>query len=121
MSIISAVTDVKNDALGFITENKSVLTVGTGALVAGGLVGAGAVALSNKRKARKRKSRAKTKRKRNSSYKKRKSKKHTKRTSHKRIRYTKKGQPYIIKANGRAQFIKKKSAKLSRKRKGGRY
>ena len=41
--------------------------------------------------------------------------------SSKRIRYTKKGQPYIIKANGRALFIKKSSAKRSRKMKGGRY
>ena len=36
-----------------------------------------------------------------------------------RIRTTKKGQPYIILANGRARFIKKSSAKLARKRKGG--
>ena len=41
--------------------------------------------------------------------------------SHKRIRYTKNNQPYIILANGRARFISKKSARISRKRKGGRY
>jgi len=42
-------------------------------------------------------------------------------TSHRRIRYTSKGQPYVIQANGRARFIKKTSAKHSHKRKGGRY
>lgn len=41
--------------------------------------------------------------------------------SHKRIRYTKKNQPYIIQANGRAKFISKKSARVSRRRRGGRY
>lgn len=41
--------------------------------------------------------------------------------SHKRIRYTKRGQPYIIKANGRAQFISHRSASSSHKRKGGKY
>lgn len=42
-------------------------------------------------------------------------------TSRKRIRYTKKGQPYIIQSNGRARFIKKSSAKTRHKRKGGYY
>ena len=42
-------------------------------------------------------------------------------TSTRRIRYTKKGQPYIIKSDGKARFIKKSSARLSHKRKGGRY
>lgn len=42
-------------------------------------------------------------------------------TSHRRIRYTKNGQPYIILRSGKARFIKKKSAKTSRKRRGGRY
>lgn len=41
--------------------------------------------------------------------------------SHKRIRMTKSGQPYIILKSGKARFISKKSARLSRKRKGGRY
>jgi hypothetical protein len=34
---------------------------------------------------------------------------------------TKTGQPYVILASGKARFISKKSARLSRKRKGGRY
>jgi hypothetical protein len=42
-------------------------------------------------------------------------------TSHKRIRYTKNGQPYIIMASGKARFIKKKGARRSHKTKGGRY
>jgi hypothetical protein len=42
-------------------------------------------------------------------------------TSRKRIHYTKKGQPYVIIKGGKARFIKKKSARISRKRKGGRY
>lgn len=41
--------------------------------------------------------------------------------STKRIRYTKKGQPYVITRSGKAKFIKKSSAKRSHKRKGGRY
>jgi len=49
-------------------------------------------------------------------------------TSRRRIRYTKNGQPYVIKyrnINGKrrkmAMFISKRSAKASRKRSGGRY
>lgn len=42
-------------------------------------------------------------------------------TSTKRIRMTKNGQPYVILKSGKARFISKRSARLSRKRKGGRY
>jgi hypothetical protein len=45
----------------------------------------------------------------------------TKRTSHRKIHYTKYGQPYIIKPNGMARFITKRGAKSSKHRKGGRY
>jgi len=41
--------------------------------------------------------------------------------SHRRIRYTSKGQPYIITGNGRAKFISMKSAHSSQKRRGGKY
>jgi hypothetical protein len=41
--------------------------------------------------------------------------------STRRIRFTKKGQPYVIMASGKARFIKKTSARNSRKRSGGRY
>jgi len=42
-------------------------------------------------------------------------------TSHRRVRFTKNNQPYIILASGKARFISHKSARTSRKRKGGRY
>jgi len=42
-------------------------------------------------------------------------------TSTRRIRMTKNGQPYVILASGKARFIKRSSAKRSRKLKGGRY
>lgn len=42
-------------------------------------------------------------------------------TSTRRIRMTKNGQPYVILKSGKARFIKKSSARSSRKRKGGRY
>jgi len=41
--------------------------------------------------------------------------------STKRIRMTKNGQPYIILKSGKARFISKSSARLSRRKKGGRY
>jgi hypothetical protein len=41
--------------------------------------------------------------------------------SRKRIRFTKNNQPYVILASGKARFISKKSARISRKRTGGRY
>jgi hypothetical protein len=42
-------------------------------------------------------------------------------TSHRRIRYTKNNQPYIILASGKARFISKSSVSRSRKLKGGKY
>ena len=42
-------------------------------------------------------------------------------TSHRRIRYTKNNQPYIIKSDGRARFISKKSVHNRKSRKGGSY
>jgi hypothetical protein len=41
--------------------------------------------------------------------------------STRRIRYTKNGQPYVLMRSGKARFIKKKGARLSHRRKGGRY
>ncbi len=100
-----------------------------GAVIGGSLIGATVSAVSaikNKR----RKSTKKKSRKYKKSYsrkKKRKSYKYArtagkgKDTSRKRIRMTKNGQPYVIMSNGRARFIKKSSARTSRRRKGGRY
>ena len=42
-------------------------------------------------------------------------------TSHRRIRFTKNNQPYVILRSGKARFIKKSSVSRSRKMKGGRY
>jgi Flp pilus assembly protein TadB len=126
--------EVKTDATNFIKDNVGAIAAGVGGLAVGGTVGylAGAASSSKKRRTRK-KSKSVSKRKRNYSskrYKKSKGKRkrytpHTagkrKDRSHRRIRQTSTGQPYIILANGRARFISKKSARLARKRKGGRY
>ena len=42
-------------------------------------------------------------------------------TSHRRIRYTSRGQPYVIGSHGKARFISRRSAKSSYKRAGGKY
>lgn len=116
------------DVIGLFQANSR--TIGAG--VGGATIGLGVGYLAGRRSSRKKskrrkKSASRVVRKRNHRNKSRRTRytPHTagkrKDKSHKRIRYTKKGQPYIIKANGRAQFIKKKSAKSSYKRKGGRY
>lgn len=114
-----------NAIIDFISENplKSAAIATTGAVLA-----SGAVALA----VRKKKSKKRTKKSSRKTRTRRKSKKtrrrHTPRTagkgkdrSTKRIRYTKNGQPYVITRSGKAKFIKKTSAKRSRKLKGGRY
>jgi hypothetical protein len=102
-----------------------------GAGVGGAVIGAGvgSVATSSILKSKsKRRKRAKSRGSRKRTYRGKHRARYTPRTagkrkdrSHKRIRYTKNGQPYVIKANGRALFIKKSSARRSRKLKGGRY
>lgn len=100
-------------------------------VVGGGLaLGAAGVAVAVTRKKRKKSSKRKTSRKKSSSRRGRR-KHRTRRTprtagkgrdrSTKRIRYTKNGQPYVLTRSGKAKFIKRSSAKRSRKRKGGRY
>jgi len=108
------------------TLNTSEVLAGVGGLLIGAGVVAGASAIARRKKTRKRrKSKNRTTRKRNSRNKKRRKTPHTagkgKDRSTKRIRYTKKGQPYVILRNGRARFIKMSSAKRSHKTKGGRY
>jgi hypothetical protein len=128
--------------LDFIKQHPIATGIGVGSLAIGGA--ALAVAATRKRKKKTKKSRKKNSVRYRSGTKKRKlkfgskayrkkylskrskqRKPHTagkrKDTSHKRIRYTKNNQPYIILANGKARFISKKSAGVSRKRKGGRY
>ena len=96
-----------------------------GAIVGGTIVGAVAVAARARKKStrktasKKRASTRKRSTKRSGSYARTAGKR--KDTSTRRIRMTKNGQPYIIKKNGQAEFISKKSARASKKRKGGRY
>jgi len=124
-NVLSAIDTLKDgisgNPLGVVAGS-----VGAGALLGGSVV-AGVVSVAKRRK---KKSKSKTSRKKRSRSRSRKRRKgrRTPRTagkgkdrSTKRIRYTKNGQPYIITANGRAKFISKKGAKISRKRKGGRY
>ena len=129
-SALGNIMELKANANDFIQQNKTALAVGgagAAGIVVGGIIGAQLAKSS--RSTKKKKSKRKATRKR--SYKSRKVKKRSYRyartagkrkdTSHKRIRMTKNGQPYIILKSGKARFIKKSSARASRKRKGGRY
>jgi hypothetical protein len=101
----------------------------TAAAVVGGATLAGGVALAVSAVKKRKKSKSKRKNSRKKSTRsKRKRGRRTPRTagkgrdrSRKRIRYTKNGQPYVIMASGKARFISKRGAKISKKRKGGRY
>lgn len=123
----SPITDGIN---GLIASGKGLLgspiAAGIGGAIAGAAItGTGiAIASSVKKKRRKssskkRKSTSRKKRSRSTKYARTAGKR--KDTSTRRIRMTKNGQPYVILASGKARFISKKSAKASRKRKGGRY
>lgn len=124
---INALTHGINNLISVAKENPVATAVGAaGAGVVLGVGTAAVVGAVKQRKAKRRKSR--NSRKRNSSSKRRKKRYKYARTagkrkdtSRKRIRMTKTGQPYVILANGRARFIKKSSARSSRRRKGGRY
>lgn len=112
----------------YIKQNKGAIGAGIGGVAIGGVLGFAAGRKSNKKRGRsKRRSVNKNSRKRSITYKVkgRRYTPHTagkrKDTSHRRIRQTKTGQPYIILASGKAKFISRKSAKMSRKRSGGRY
>jgi len=123
-----------NKVTGFIRGNPIVSTAGVSIATSG--VVAGLVSRrkkttkkkKSKTKTRKTKKKKRTTRKRTTRKRKRKKYRTTPRTagkgkdrSTKRIRYTKKGQPYVIMRSGKARFIKKKSAKRSHRLKGGRY
>jgi hypothetical protein len=104
-----------DDAIGLVKANPITSAVGVGAAVVGGSV-LGAAIIGTKAKKKTRKStRRKSKTRKHHRHSK------TKHKSTRRIHYTKKGQPYVYLANGRARFIKKSSARSSKKRKGGRY
>jgi len=124
-----------------IEENKAV-AIGSGVAVAG-LVGGTIIGttIAKTKKKRKKSKTKKSKKRSKSKYNHKRKRKHNKHgtrrrrrgrrtprtagkgkdTSRRRIRYTKKGQPYVIMASGKARFIKKSGAKRSHKRKGGRY
>jgi len=120
-----------NNISGIIAANPVTSTVVGGSLAAGAVLGTVALIKrkrkkKSKRKASRKKSSTRRGRRRRSS-KKRRTHKYArtagkrKDTSHKRIRMTKNGQPYIILKSGKARFIKRSSARRSRKMKGGRY
>ena len=98
---------------------------GVGAILGGATI----AGISSIKKQRKKKRYSKHSRKKSSRFRsRRRSRRKTPHTagkrrdySTKRIRYTKKGQPYILTTSGKAKFIKKSSARNSHKRKGGRY
>jgi len=130
---ISNVRQIGSGVLDTIRENPIVSVgsiAGTTALVGGGLVIASKLRKSRKKSTRKKK-RTSKKRKTCRRTKRTKKKRKGRRTPHtagkgrdrstRRIRMTKNGQPYVILRSGKARFIKKSSARNSRKRKGGRY
>lgn len=96
-------------------------TIGAGATAIAGAVSRRAKKPSKKTKAKKRTTaqrRKTTKRKTTTSFQKRRAKAF-RNASSKKIFLTKNGQPYIKLKSGKARFIKKSSARLRRKRKGG--
>jgi len=119
MSISSTVSNLLNKG------NKLAIGAGAASLIAGATVYAAKKYASNRKKSKRKAASHTHTRKGNHRSKGQRYHPHTagkgKDTSHKRIRYTKKGQPYIIMGNGRARFISKKGAKRSHKTKGGRY
>lgn len=124
---------IRADVTDFIRGNPIVATaVGLGVpLTFGGIAVVGKSLAGRKRKKAKKKKSKSTRRKTTKSTRKsrkcpakrkRKAKRKfglRKAVSSKKIRMTKKGQPFIILADGRARFIKKSSARSARKRKGG--
>lgn len=123
------------------SSNLPAVALGAGAVAVGGGLVAGAIIRRRRKKNRTRRThRNKSNRKRRSKGRKlkfgskayrKKYLKHGRRTPHtvgkrrdtsrRRIRYTSKGQPYVIGAKGKARFISKKSAKSSYHREGGKY
>jgi hypothetical protein len=103
--------------MGFVQDNIVAIGAGAGGLLIGTGLGLAASKKKSTKKSRRKSTRSSKKRK--GSYARTAGKR--KDTSRRRIRMTKTGQPYVILASGKARFISKKSARLSRKRKGGRY
>ena len=130
-----ALTGLKNASTEFVRVNPLTAKAGLAVAVAGGALATAAVVRAKRKKTstkkkttKKRKSTSKKTTKRKPSKKRKKiSPKYArtagkgKDTSTRRIRMTKNGQPYVILKSGKARFIKKSSARRSRKLKGGRY
>lgn len=125
---VTKVKSIAKQASNFIKDNIGIIGAGAGGIALGATMGTAAAAIRSSGK--KRKSKVKRRRVRKASYKPRTRRKgrrtpHTagkgKDRSHKRIRYTKNGQPYVILSSGKAMFISKRRARLSHRRKGGRY
>lgn len=124
---LKSLNELKGDMVNvssFIKQNLGTIGAGVGGAALGGVLGYAAGVKSRKS----RKSRSSKSRKRKSNlYNKSKGRRtprtagKRKDTSHKRIRYTKNGQPYVILGSGKAKFIKKKGARRSHKLSGGRY
>jgi len=121
---LSSVLDFASDQVERLSGNPVATALG-GAVLGASVAGAVAAASNSRSKRRKKASSKKRKSVRKKS--KRKSYKYArtagkrKDKSTRRIRMTKNGQPYVILKSGKARFIKKTSARSSRKRKGGRY
>lgn len=106
----------------FVKSNLGTIGAGVGGAALGGIVG---YSIGNKKRKKKTKKHRKTSKRTIKRSRRKKRYPHTagkrRDTSHRRIRFTKRGQPYIILRNGKARFIKMKNVKRSRKMKGGRY
>ena len=117
----SSVVQGVGSATEFIRKNP----VTSGVTVAGGvLAGATIIQIAKKRKAKRKTAKRKaprktTQRRKKKSRTKVRGKKWYGKTRSKQIKMTKKGQPYVILASGKARFIKKSRARDMRKRKGG--
>lgn len=102
-----------------VKKSIGALGIGLGGAGIGATLGYIAGKRSNSKKKRSRRVKNKASRKRRAHNSRRRKKHHY--TSHRRIHKTKTGQPYIILPSGKARFISKKSARISKKRIGGRY
>jgi len=104
--------------LADVSGTKTAVIAGIAGVAVGGTLGAIAGTAIAKRKNSKKRKKNK---KRKSSNRKKRNNADRKSRSTKRIKYTKNGQPYVLMASGKARFISKRGAKMSKKRKGGRY
>ena len=124
----SSIVQSVGTASEFVRKNPVTSSVG----VAGGVLAAGTIiqiarkkraktSKAKKKVTRSRKKKPTTRRKVSKTSRGRVHKHKGKHRGTKRIHMTKKGQPYIILASGKARFIKKSSASRMKKLKGGRY